>query len=88
MGIPLGRASSAGRRQWPIRLRRPAVVSAGLVGWTALLVAGGTPASAVVSDIPFPNLSSSEALGWIAGLALFLALLWFVPILYDNRQAN
>jgi hypothetical protein len=39
-------------------------------------------------DIPFPNLSSSAALGWIVGLALFLALLWFVPIVYDNRQAN
>lgn len=39
-------------------------------------------------DIPFPNLSSAAALGWIVGLALFLALLWFFPILYDNRQAN
>jgi hypothetical protein len=39
-------------------------------------------------DVPFPNLSSSAALGWIVGLALFLALLWFLPILYDNRQAN
>jgi hypothetical protein len=39
-------------------------------------------------DIPFPNLSSAAALGWIVGLAVFLALLWFVPIVYDNRQAN
>ena len=39
-------------------------------------------------DIPFPNLSSGAALGWIVGLAVFLALLWFVPIVYDNRQAN
>jgi acid phosphatase family membrane protein YuiD len=88
MRVRLGCASAAGRRRWPVRLRRPAVVSTGLVVWTSLLVAGGTPASAVVSDIPFPKLSSSAALGWVAGLALFLALLWFVPILYDNRQAN
>jgi hypothetical protein len=39
-------------------------------------------------DIPFPNLSSAAALGWIVGLAVFLALLFFVPIVYDNRQAN
>jgi hypothetical protein len=44
--------------------------------------------ASAASDIPFPNLSSSAALGWIVGLALFLALLWFLPILYDNRQAN
>jgi acid phosphatase family membrane protein YuiD len=83
-----GRASAmaAGRRSL-VRLLRLAVVSTGLVAWTLLLVVGGPPASAA-ADIPFPNLSSSAALGWIAGLALFLALLWFVPILYDNRQAN
>jgi len=46
------------------------------------------PPASAAADIPFPNLSSSAALGWIAGLALFLALLWFIPILYDNRQAN
>jgi hypothetical protein len=45
-------------------------------------------AFAAAPDIPFPNVSSSAALGWILGLALFLALLWFVPIVYDNRQAN
>jgi hypothetical protein len=40
------------------------------------------------SDIPFPHATGATALLWIAGLALFLALLWFVPILYDIRQAN
>ena len=89
MGMSPGRASfGAVSRRSPVRLLRLAVVSIGLVAWTLLLVAGGPPASAVVSDIPFPSLSSSAALGWITGLALFLALLWFVPILYDNRQAN
>ncbi|HEV7186697.1 MAG TPA: hypothetical protein VGN28_02255 [Blastococcus sp.] len=47
-----------------------------------------TPALAVVSDIPFPDVSSSSALWWVSGLALFLALLWFIPIVLDNRQAN
>lgn len=47
-----------------------------------------TPALAVVSDIPFPDVSSTATLWWISGLALFLALLWFIPIVLDNRQAN
>src|SRR4051812_8693563 len=46
-----------------------------------------SPASAA-PDIPFPHLSGAAALVWISGLAVFLALLWFVPIVYDNRQAN
>src|SRR3954469_4754757 len=87
MRIRLGRASAGGRPRWPVRMRRPAAVATGLVVWTSLLVAGGTPAFAA-PDIPFPKLSSSAALAWVAGLALFLALLWFVPIVYDNRQAN
>jgi acid phosphatase family membrane protein YuiD len=80
--------ASGGSRRLPARRLRLTVASTGLVAWTLLLVAAGSPASAAASDIPFPNLSSSAALGWIVGLALFLALLWFVPIVYDNRQAN
>ena len=65
--------------------RRTVICSAVLVFVTA---GPAQAADAQAEDAPLNRVQGTGLLFWIAGLSLLIALLWFIPVFYDARQAT
>ena len=65
--------------------RRTDICSAVLVFVTA---GPAQAADAQAEDAPLNRVQGTGLLFWIAGLSLLIALLWFIPVFYDARQAT
>jgi hypothetical protein len=50
--------------------------------------AGPALAAATTNQAPLGSVGGTGLLWWIGGLVLLIALLWFLPLFYDTRQAN
>jgi hypothetical protein len=78
----------SGRNQVSLRgraTRRMVLSSAVLV----VVTAGPAQAADVWAvDTPLDRVQGTGLLFWIAGLSLLIAMLWFIPVFYDARQAN
>lgn len=68
--------------------RRAAFCAAVLLCLTAGPAHAAEVRAASTTGAPLSRVQGTGLLFWIAGLALLIALLWFIPVFYDTRQAN